>query len=90
MLNFTFYDWLIENEEVMGEGPGLWCPLHIILIVALFTWLVCAFFLFRKYKKFALKLTFWLCFVMLFFRIFRMTLLLVSGKQSFVEVLPWH
>lgn len=90
MLNFTFYDWLIENEQVLGTGPGLWCPLHIILIVALFAWLVCAFFLFRKYKKFALKLTFWLCFVMLFFRIFRMTLLLVSGKQSFVEVLPWH
>ena len=92
MLNavFTFYDWLIENEEVMGDGPGLWCPLHIVLMVALGVWLVVAFFLFRKYKDFALKLTTVLCYLMIFFRIFRMGLLYFSEKQTFVEILPWH
>lgn len=86
----TFYDWLIENDEVMGDGPGLWCPLHICLMVGLGLWLVCAFFLFKKYKNFALKLTTALCFVMIFFRIFRMALLYFSTKQTFVEILPWH
>lgn len=92
MLNavFTFYDWLVENTEVMGDGPGLWCPLHITLLVLLVAWIVGSFFLFKKYKNFALKLTTVLCFVMVFFRIFRMALLLISGKQTFVEVLPWH
>ena len=87
---FTFYDWLVENKEVMGDGPGLWCPLHITFIVLLLAWIVASFFIFKKYKSFALKLTTVLCFIMLFFRIFRMTLLLISGKQTFVEVLPWH
>ena len=72
MLNsvFSFYDWLIENAEVMGDGPGLWCPLHITLMCLLFTWLVASWFLFKKYKKFALVLTTVLCYLMLFFRLF--------------------
>ena len=32
MYLFTFYDWLIENKEVMGDGPGLWCPLWLCLL----------------------------------------------------------
>lgn len=92
MLNsvFSFYDWLIENAEVMGDGPGLWCPLHITLMCLLFTWLVASWFLFKKYKKFALVLTTVLCYLMLFFRLFRMGLLYFSGTKTFVEVLPWH
>ncbi len=87
---FTFYDWLIENAEVMGDGPGLWCPLHITLMVLLATWLVACWFLFKKYKKIALTLTTVLCYLMLFFRIFRMCLLYFSGSQTFIEILPWH
>lgn len=92
MLNsvFGFYDWLIENAEVMGDGPGLWCPLHIFLMCLLGAWLVSCWFLCRKYKTFALKMTKVLCFVMLGFRLFRMLLLYCSGTQTFVEILPWH
>ena len=89
-MNFTFYDWLIENKEVMGVGPGLWCPLHITLIVLLAAWLVAFWFIAAKHKNFALKLTTVLCWIMIFSRLFRMGLLFFSGKQSFVEVLPWH
>lgn len=55
MLNavFSFYDWLIENKEVMGDGPGLWCPLHICLMVMLAAWLVACWFICKKHKKFA-------------------------------------
>lgn len=92
MLNaiFSFYDWLIENADVMGDGPGLWCPLHISLMCLLAVWLVCCWFLCKKFPKFALKMTFVLCIVMVFFRVFRMCLLYFSGTQTFVEVLPWH
>lgn len=92
MLNavFSFYDWLIENKDVMGDGPGLWCPLHITLMVLLATWLVVSWFIFKKHKKFAMILTTVLCILMIFFRLFRMALLYFSGTQTFVEVLPWH
>lgn len=92
MLNavFSFYDWLIENKEVMGDGPGLWCPLHICLMVMLAAWLVACWFICKKHKEFALKMTTVLCWLMLFFRLFRMALLYFSGSQTFVEVLPWH
>lgn len=89
IISFTFYNWLIETGD-LGEGPGLWCPLHIALMVLLFSWMVLCFFIFRKYKSFALKLTTVLCYVMLFFRIFRMLLLMISGKESVVGALPWH
>lgn len=89
-MHFTFYDWLIENKETMGVGPGLWCTLHIVLIVFLTVWLVICWFLCRKYKNFAMKMTTVLCWMMIFFRVFRMLLLWLSGKQTFWEVLPWH
>lgn len=92
MLNavFGFYDWLIENAEVMGDGPGLWCPIHIALMVLLAAWLMTCWFLCKKFKKFARVLTTVLCIVMVSFRIFRMALLYFSGTQTFVEILPWH
>ena len=70
-----FYDWLIENKEVMGDGPGLWCSLHICLMVMLAAWLVACWFVCKKHKKFALKMTTTLCWLMLFFRLFIMALL---------------
>ena len=92
MLNatFSFYDWLIENGEVMCDGPGLWCPLHITLMVALAVWLVACWFIFKKHKKFAMIFTTVLCWLMIFFRVFRMCLLYFSGSKTLVEVLPWH
>lgn len=86
----TFTDWLFENKEAMGEGPGLWCPLHIILVSVMLLWLVASFFLFRKHKDFAKKFTFALCVVMPSVRVLRMIVQLASGDFSFVEVLPWH
>ena len=92
MLNatFSFWDWLIENKDVMGDGPGLWCPLHFALMGLLAAWLVASWFIFKKYPKFALKFTFVLCIMMLITRVFRMALLCFSGVQTFVETLPWH
>jgi len=92
MLNaiFTFYDWLIENADVMGDGPGLWCPLHITLMCCLAAWLVACWFIFKKHKKFALTFTKVLSWLMIGTRLFRMALLYFSGTQTFVEILPWH
>lgn len=90
MLLFTFYDWLIENVDVFGDGPGLWCPLHISLMVLLALWLIGAWFIFKKFPKFALKFTTVLCILLIFTRLFRMVLLWASGRQTFVEILPWH
>lgn len=92
MLNavFSFYDWLIENADVMGDGPGLWCPLHITLMCLLAAWLVSCWFICKKHKGFAMKMTKVLCWMMLGFRLFRMALLFFSGTQTFIEILPWH
>lgn len=92
MLNvvFSFYDWLIENKAVMGDGPGLWCPLHICLMISLALWLIVCWFICKKHKRFAMIMTTVLCYLMLFFRLFRMALLYFSGSQTFVEILPWH
>ena len=87
---FTFTDWLFENKEALGEGPGLWCSLHIVLIVIMLAWLTVSFFLFRKYKNFAMKFTFVLAIIMPSIRVLRMIVQLISGDFSFVEVLPWH
>ena len=87
---FTFTDWLFENKEALGEGPGLWCSLHIVLIVVMLAWLTVSFFLFRKYKNFAMKFTFVLAIIMPSIRGLRMIVQLISGHFSFVEVLPWH
>ena len=87
---FSFYDWLIENKEVMGDGPGLWCNLHIALMAFLASWLVACWFICKRHKKFALKFTTVLCIIMVVFRLFRMGLLYFSKIQTFVEILPWH
>jgi len=89
LLSFTFYDWLIETGD-LGVGPGLWCTLHIVLMVCLFAWMIACWFIFKRYKNFALKFTKVLCYLMIFFRIARMLLLIVTGKQGIVEALPWH
>ena len=87
---FTFYDWLIENKDVMGDGPGLWCPLHICLMIALGVWLVFCWFLFKKHPSFAMKFTTILSWLMIGTRVFRMALLYFSKTQTFLEILPWH
>ena len=84
-----FYDWLIETGD-LGKGPGLWCPLHIILMSFLFLWIVVCWFLFKRYKNFALKFTKIICYLMIGFRIGRMLLLMISGKEGIIEALPWH
>jgi len=85
----NFYDWLIEKGD-LGVGPGLWCTLHIILMVFLFLWIIACWIVFSKHKTFALKVTKIVCYLMIFFRIGRMLLLMISGKESVVQALPWH
>ena len=89
LLLYTFYDWLIEKGD-LGVGPGLWCPLHIILMVLLFSWIVVCWIVFSKHKEFGLKVTKIVCYVMMFFRIARMLLLMISGKETVIQALPWH
>ena len=89
LMGFTFYDWLIETGD-LGVGPGLWCTLHIALMVMLFSWIVACWFIFKKHKDFALKFTKVLCYLMIFFRIGRMLLLIITGKNGVIEALPWH
>ena len=89
LIGVKFYDWLIEKGE-LGVGPGLWCTLHIVLMVVLLSWMIACWFIFSKYKNFALKLTKVVCYLMIFFRVGRMLLLMISGKETVVEALPWH
>lgn len=90
MLLFTFYDWLIENKEAFGDGPGLWCPLHITLMVLLALWITFFWFFSKKHPKTVLKITTILSYILIFSRLFRMGLLYFSRKQTLLEVLPWH
>ena len=89
LMAFSFYDWLIETGD-LGVGPGLWCPLHIILMVCLAAWLVACWFIFKKHKEFGLKFTKVVCYLMIIFRIGRMLLLMITGKETVVQALPWH
>ncbi len=89
LMGFSFVDWLIEVGD-LGQGPGLWCPLHIVLMVLLAAWLVACIFIFRKYKKFAASFTKVICILMIAFRVFRTFLLIFSGKMGVIEALPWH
>jgi len=89
LLGYSFMNWLIETGD-LGEGPGLWCPLHIILMVALALWIVLVWIVFKRHKEFALKCTKVVCILMISFRIGRMLLLMISGKETVVQALPWH
>lgn len=91
MNGITFKDWLIKDYNgKVPEGGGLWCNMHIILMVALAIWLVVCFFVFKKHKTFAKRFTYVLCFIMIISRLVRMLLLMFVAKQSFLEVWPWH
>jgi len=89
ILAYSFTNWLIETGD-LGKGPGLWCVMHFILMFLLFTWMIGCFVIFRRHKKFALKVTKVVCYIMISFRIFRMLLLIVSGKETIVQAMPWH
>ncbi len=91
MNEITFKDWLIKNYEgKVPAGGGLWCNMHIILMVTLALWLIICFFVFKKYKTFAKRFTYVLCYVMLISRLIRMLLLMFVAKQTFIEVWPWQ
>lgn len=86
---FSFKDWFLETGD-LGVGKGLWCPLHFVLISLLTLWTVACFIVFSRHKKLGLKFTKITCIVMLSFRVFRMALLMISGKETIVQALPWH
>lgn len=88
-LGYSFLNWLIETGD-LGTGKGLWCPLHICLMVALAVWIIFCFIVFSRHKQFALKVTKVVCILMVVFRLGRMALLIISGKESFVQAMPWH
>lgn len=86
----TFLDWLTENLDAFGPGPGLYCPLHIVLICILAAWLISFIFIARKYPNFTKKFGAVLAITMMVLRIIRMVVQVASGKYTFVEALPWH
>lgn len=89
-MDISFWDWLTANPDKLGVGEGWFCPLHIILIVVFFAWLVVAFFLFRKYQKFAKIFCLVLAIWMITFRLFRMVFRVSIGVDTVWQVLPWH
>lgn len=89
-LLFTFYDWLIANEQAFGAGKGLFSVLHICLMVGVFVWLVIAYFLCRKYERFAKILIMFCCIFMIVSRTFRMILQVATGVTTLVGSLPFH
>lgn len=87
----TFWDWMIANEDVLGSGKGLFCSLHICLIVFLFAWIVASFFIFRKWKKFARVFCMVVVIFMLISRLFRMIFGACVGTGNiWSNLLPWH
>ena len=86
----TFFDWMTANEEVLGEGPGLFCALHIGLMISLFSLLVVFYFVFKKHPIFAKKYIFVICIFMIISRVFRMIFRIAVGEDSFFEAMPWH
>lgn len=90
LCNATFFDWLTENLSAFGKGPGLFCPLHIILMIALAIWSLVFIFIALKYPKFAKKFGAVLAILMVVLRIIRSIVMVASGKYTFVEALPWH
>ncbi len=87
---YSFSDWLLANEEALPKGSGLFSTIHIVLMILMGTCIVAFYFLFKKHKQFALKLTTVLCYIMMISRLFRMILLWTTATNSFVEILPWH
>lgn len=87
----TFWDWMTANEEVLGAGKGLYCPLHICLIVFLFAWIAASFFIFRKWPKFSKIFCLSTVIFMLVSRTFRMIFLAcVQDVNIWTNILPWH
>ena len=89
LISYTFYNWLIETGD-LGVGKGLWSPLHFLFMGLLTAWLIFIWIVFKKHKNLATKVTKITCYIMLFFRIARMLLLMISGKETVVQALPWH
>ena len=91
MEEITFLDWLTKNYEgKAGAGGGLFCSLHICLMVILALSIITFGVVFFKYKKFAYKFCFVLCFFMIIFRLMRMLLELFVMNKPILEVLPWQ
>lgn len=86
----NFLDWLTDNRAAFAPGPGLWCTLHIVLMVLFAAWTIAFIFIAFKYPKFAKKLGAVLAIAMVVMRILRMILMVASGRFTFVQALPWH
>ncbi len=89
-ISATFLDWLTDNREAFGAGPGLYCPLHIALIVIMAVWLIGFSVLAFKKPAFAKKFGAVLAILMVVFRLARMIIMVASGRYTFAESLPWH
>jgi hypothetical protein len=94
MLKISFFDWLINNTDnftrIYEPAEGLFCPLHIILMITLGIWLCICPFLFRKYRDFSKKFVLYLAVIMLVWRVTRIIMEISIGGKSFVEEMPWH
>ena len=91
MEEITFYDWLTKNYEgKVGAGGGLFCGLHICLMVIMALAILTFAIIFIKNKKFAFRFCFVVCCFMIIFRLMRMLLELFVIGKPFLEILPWQ
>ena len=91
MEDLTFYDWLTGSlEGKAGEGGGLFCGLHICLMVILGLSIIGFGIAFLKNKKFANRFCFVVCFFMIIMRLIRMLLEVFLIGKPILEVLPWQ
>lgn len=91
MEDITFYDWLTGNfEGKASAGGGLFCGLHICLMVVLGLAIVGFGIAFFKNRKFAERFCFVICFFMIIMRLFRMLLEVFLMGKPILEILPWQ
>jgi hypothetical protein len=94
MLKMTFLDWLLNNTNnytrLYEPSQGLFCPLHISLMVALAVWLMISPFIFNKYPNFSKKFTLTIAVIMLTLRMARMNMEFFIDGKTFAQIMPWH
>ena len=82
--------WFNGDRTNQLPGDGLFCELHIILILVFFLIIIADFFISKKNHKFASKVVLICCICMPLFRATTMLLKLIFKLQTPVEVLPFH
>ena len=91
MEDITLLDWLTKNYEgKVAPGGGLFCGLHICLMVIMGLTLIALGIVFVKHKRLAYIVCYVLCFFMIISRLVRMLIELLVINKPILEILPWQ